>query len=363
MTYTSQYPPAQNGTYVKATYTNTNYDFQPFYTTNPVKSVIGDWIGNAWYNNNYFGDPLPPMRFHIDLGSAKTIKRVYYENGHVFGTQTSGGVQNVVIQGSNSPTAFAELNPAINTDWTDILTTAFDEHVAADTVDPKFLLLPNSTPYRYYAFKFLDNWGDPNGLQSVRRLVLQTQNEVFFTSHVPVLDAAHVKSNYTPVNVNPSFELPNGFDSTQPVTGNWYDCRGTTYVNPWNNARINIDLDSPIAITRLYFENLWNGVNTDAGNGVKNFIIQASNSPTSFNNTTYGDDTGWTTIPTDISQLQQHIMSDVSDPQYVQLTNSTAYRYWSLKIVDNDQGAWYVGFRRMELQTADVPRKFFGVKG
>ena len=180
--YTSQYPPSQNDTYVKATdYLNTS--FYPYFATDPLKSVIGSSTSNSWAsgtgsNTNH--------RFHIDLGSAKKIKKLYYENYHSSGGASNVGVKNIIVQGSNESTAFAELTYATDTNWTNIATysdeglttskSTFDQHVAANQVDPKYLYLDNATEYRYYAIKFVDNYGYANYM-GIRRVELQMVEE------------------------------------------------------------------------------------------------------------------------------------------------------------------------------------------
>jgi hypothetical protein len=71
MTYASQYP-TQDDDHVKAT---TKYDtsYWPYFATDPTKSLVGTDAGTSW------ATPVPVVteqRFHIDLGSAKIIKRI-----------------------------------------------------------------------------------------------------------------------------------------------------------------------------------------------------------------------------------------------------------------------------------------------
>jgi hypothetical protein len=172
-TYTSQYPPEQSDTYVKAT-TKFSTSYWPYFATDPTKSLIGSRSGNEWLALNA---TVSNQRFHIDLGEAKIIRRIYYENSHEAAVSVTAGVENFVLQGSNVAEAFAELTYTVNTDWTNLTTSAsvFDIHVAADQVDPKYITVTNSTAYRYYAFKFADNYGNTAYL-GVRRIELQTED-------------------------------------------------------------------------------------------------------------------------------------------------------------------------------------------
>ena len=139
--------------------------------TDPALTLTGDWINNVWVSANASNTN---QRFHIDLGSGKIIKRIYYENGHTLGGQTNAGAKNFTFWGSNTASAFSTLTYGTDTNWTQLTTASsqFEQHVAADTTDPKYIAVTNTTPYRYYAFKFADAWG--GNYIATRRLTLQT---------------------------------------------------------------------------------------------------------------------------------------------------------------------------------------------
>jgi hypothetical protein len=122
--------------------------------------------------------PYAQQRFHIDLGSAKTIHRIYYENSHVSGGYTNRGFKTFTFWGSNTSGAFADLTYGTDTNWTQLTTASstFDEHSASDTAVPKYITVTNSTAYQYYAFKFSDDWGASGAWSGVRRIVLQTED-------------------------------------------------------------------------------------------------------------------------------------------------------------------------------------------
>jgi lambda family phage minor tail protein L len=169
MGYTSVYPPEHTDTYVKAT--SNNGSEMPYHATNPAKSVTGSWIAKAWRST---ANANTNQRFHIDLGEAKTVTRIYYENQHHWGSITTYGVKNFTFWGSNSADSFAELTYGTDTGWTQIATaqSIFDRHVAVNQADPKYITVTNSTAYRYYAFKFADNYGSAEGM-GCRRIELQ----------------------------------------------------------------------------------------------------------------------------------------------------------------------------------------------
>ena len=154
----AQYPPAYNDTYVKATtYYGANYE--AWNSVNPAKPLTGAWDTNQWLSGS---GSNTNQRYHIDLGSAKVITRFDYDNSHSAGTYTGYSVKNFTLQGSNDGSSFADLTYATNTGWTDLTTDAslFLQHPASDVADTHTVTVTNSTPYRYYAFKFADGYGD-----------------------------------------------------------------------------------------------------------------------------------------------------------------------------------------------------------
>ncbi len=178
-TMTSQYPPSHSDTYVKAT-TKVNTSYWPYFATDPALSLTGAGANNAWLSAS---GSYTNQRFHIDLGSAVAITKIYYENYHGTGTGTDYGVKNFTLWGSNTASAFAELTYTTDTNWTQISAgmsqTTFDQHAAADSADPKYITFTNTTAYRYYAFKFADNWeAVPANFMGFRRLELQMNTYV-----------------------------------------------------------------------------------------------------------------------------------------------------------------------------------------
>ena len=171
MTYTSHYPPAQNGTYVKAT-TEYSSTYAPYLATNPALSVTGGAVNNSWSS----ATASTNQRFHIDLGSAIIIKRIYIENFHDSGGTTEYSVKNFTFWGSNSATAFADLTYGTDTNWTQLTTSAsqWTKHPASNTADPQYITVTNTTAYRYYALKFADCWTGAG--MGVRRIELQTED-------------------------------------------------------------------------------------------------------------------------------------------------------------------------------------------
>jgi hypothetical protein len=149
-----QYPPAYSTTYVKATTSESGYN--PWNACNPTLPLTGAGT-NGWENDNHATNE----RFHIDIGTAAVITKIYYENFHNSGATTNKGAKTFTFWGSNEASAFAELTYGTDTNWTQLTVddSTFDEHVAADQADPKYINVTNTTAYRYYAIKIADCWG------------------------------------------------------------------------------------------------------------------------------------------------------------------------------------------------------------
>lgn len=172
LTYTSQYPPEYTSTYVKAT---TNYStYYPHLTCNPAMSLIGSWATVQWLTAIA---TITNQRFHVDLDSAKIIRRIYYENSHLNGVNTDHAVQNFTFWGSNTEASFLELTYGTDTGWTQLSTSqaTFDQHIGANQTDPKYITVTNTVTYQYYAFKFADGYGGER--IGVRRIELQTEDD------------------------------------------------------------------------------------------------------------------------------------------------------------------------------------------
>jgi hypothetical protein len=163
----SIYPPAQSGLFVKAT-SMAMTDYEPYFATDPFLSLIGAAIQQSW-----IGNPTN-QRFHIDTGAVSSLLRVYYENWHNSGIGTIVGAKSFTLWGSNSPAAFADLTYGNDAGWTQLTTdiSQLVQHDASDQADPHFINVTPAGMYRYYAFKFANNWGDGTYM-GIRRVELQ----------------------------------------------------------------------------------------------------------------------------------------------------------------------------------------------
>lgn len=164
-TFTSQYPPAYNSTYFKFT---SDYYGTGWNCWNPANSLIGTTEG-------YLGGAGVDARVNVDLGEAKVVTKIYYENYHYAGSTYGRGTKDFTLWGSNSATAFANTGYAVDTDWTQLTCdrSTFEAHVEANQADPKYLSVTNSTAYRYYSIKFASAY-TAGQYRGMRRLEFQT---------------------------------------------------------------------------------------------------------------------------------------------------------------------------------------------
>lgn len=141
-------------------------------------------------------------------------------------------------------------------------------------------------------------------------------------------------------------------DPTLARDGTYTDVQWISADGNPSQQRWNIDLGSSKIITQIMLENshLEGGQGTD---GIKNFILQGSNNALSLAQTDYASDEYWTTIQAGL-QAAQHIAQDFCDPQIFDITNTTAYRYLSLKIADNWGTAGYMAIRHVQFHTSQV---------
>ncbi|MAH45220.1 hypothetical protein CMI37_05290 [Candidatus Pacearchaeota archaeon] len=172
--YTAVYPATHDTAHVKAT-TYHDANQTPWDATDPAKSLIGSHANTNWYTT--VGE-VANTRFHIDLDTAKIIRRIYYESSHHQGGDVTRAINNFVFQGSNTGAGtFDDLVYGNDEGWTTIPLSqnTMDAHIGADQADPKYILVNNWGAYRYYAFKIADNGGDATFI-GARHLNLQTQD-------------------------------------------------------------------------------------------------------------------------------------------------------------------------------------------
>lgn len=167
----AQYPVAFNTNTVKAT-TSLSSSFRAHFAADPALPLVGSQTNNSWATSS---GQVTNQRFHIDLASAKVINMVQYDNVHSNGSATDQGAMNFTIWGSNTASDFNDLAFANDGTWVqlDVIISKLDEHVALNQADTKFFPVFNTIAYRYYGFKFVDNYGS-GSFMGLRHIELQT---------------------------------------------------------------------------------------------------------------------------------------------------------------------------------------------
>jgi hypothetical protein len=154
--------------HVKATSVYETDKTEPYFATDPIRLVTGEYKFNCWLSAESYN-----QRFHIGLLYPAILRKIYYENYHYNGTQTDAGAKNFTLWGSNTASSFQNKTYEVDTGWTQIGgARQFDRHIASDVADPKYITVENNTPYLFYAFKIADNYGWPE--IGFRRIVLMT---------------------------------------------------------------------------------------------------------------------------------------------------------------------------------------------
>ena len=141
-------------------------------------------------------------------------------------------------------------------------------------------------------------------------------------------------------------------DPAKSLTGAWLG-------NSWlteslTNQRFHIDLGSTKIITKIYYENAHDS-GSWSDTGAQNFTFWGSNTGAgTFDDLVYANDEGWTQLTISQSTFDQHTASNVADPKYITVTNTTAYRYYAFKFADNHGSVNFMGVRRIELQASEA---------
>lgn len=143
-------------------------------------------------------------------------------------------------------------------------------------------------------------------------------------------------------------------DPAKSLTGSYADNSWLSGSGTHLNQRFHIDLGDVYIIRRIYYENYHSsGSGTTTNRGARNFTMQGSNSASAFAQLTYATDTDWTGLTTDATEFDIHASVDASDPKYILVSNTVAYRYYAIKVADNWGAASLTGIRRIVMQTED----------
>lgn len=133
-----------------------------WFSCDQARSIVNEPDMNTW-------GAAWASKFSINYGTPKVFTRVHIENYHNFGTDTSFGVRDIKLFGTNSQAAGENVgNYADETDLTLLATFTMPAHVASNVPDPQCFDFPNQTAFQYYVFKCASNpHGNPIGWRRV----------------------------------------------------------------------------------------------------------------------------------------------------------------------------------------------------
>jgi hypothetical protein len=109
---------------------------------------------------------------------------------------------------------------------------------------------------------------------------------------------------------------------------------------------LHIDLSTAQVVSRLWYVPI---AHTGGYNSPRNFTLWGSNSADAFNELTYGIDTGWTQLDTEVSELPPYVGDNPIEEHYIKIASSSAYRYYAFKFADIWTGN-NMQLRRLALQ-------------
>lgn len=147
-------PPGPNKTTVKATSYYANWRHAPFWAFGNNLAIDGTAEYTSWVSANGL---TTDQRLNVDLGVAVKLTKIVLINSHHFGAGLTQGIQNFVIQGSNTA---ADLNHTAYADgasgWTDVQTGLTATQY--DSTDPykDYVVASLGIAYRYYSIKIAD---------------------------------------------------------------------------------------------------------------------------------------------------------------------------------------------------------------
>lgn len=136
-------------------------------------------------------------------------------------------------------------------------------------------------------------------------------------------------------------------DPTKSLTGAATDVSWASAHSTTPNNRLHIDLGTVKVIARIYYEN-YHSSGGSTTSGAKDFTLWGSNTAAAFADTTYATDTNWTQLTLSSSTFLEHVALDQADPHYINVTPSSGYRYYAVKMSSGYEH--YNGLRRIELQ-------------
>lgn len=179
--YIRRFPPAYTATYVKATsYYSTSY--YPWFGLDPLLSLVGASSYTSWLTSSM----VVPQKFNVDFGVPVAIHRIYFDNYHTGGKVTNAGVKTLLIYGTNSSTAFDNVDASNTVDLTLIATVSVDIHPPDNVISTQVLDISSSVDtYRYICMIITDVYDYGASYFGFRNITFATTAETVDTETFP----------------------------------------------------------------------------------------------------------------------------------------------------------------------------------
>jgi len=165
----SKYPIAFTDTYIKRS-SEYSSQYSALDVCNNLSSLTGASEEASWI----CGGGLPPHKLSVDMGSSVIPVGVYIENYHHYGSYTDRGVDSLLVYGTNSRSAFSNINADDVTELELLASLSVLQHTAVDEEHPQWFYYQNENAYLYVVYRVVSNHG--GALSAIRRLETLVRN-------------------------------------------------------------------------------------------------------------------------------------------------------------------------------------------
>jgi len=351
----NEYPEAQSSDYVLATSSVSTATNAPYFATDPAKSLTGSATSTTWVSET---SATTNQRFHIDIGTAAVVTRIYYENYHDSGGDTDKGVQNFTLWGHNGTGVIASGGSITYSGGYKIHTFTSSGTFSVTRVGNVSI----------HAHGGGGGGGGGGGIETTGG----TGSAGNASSVGAIISAAGggggtggFGSDGGSVAGTVGSTGGNGLGGTGGYAGGGTAEHGDA-IGGAGGPGGDADIEHEMTIGSHVVTIGSGGTGGTAGGGVGStataggagtkgvVIIQYPSDPV-FTTLTYGTDTGWTQLATSQNSFDEHAAADAADPKYIDVTNPTAYRYYAIKCVNNYGDATSMGLRHVVLLSETTP--------
>ena len=153
---------------VSSTVFSSNY--AAHYAADPSKNLLGALEGNCFIAGS--GALTLPQKFNMAYAEPFIPNRIYIENSHNSGGTTSNGIKTLEIYGSNSYTAFVNVDGNDMSSTTYITTITVPEHIPYNMSSPNIFTFDNENEYQYMICRITGYYA-PQSWFGIRRIVFE----------------------------------------------------------------------------------------------------------------------------------------------------------------------------------------------